>query len=169
MTHDALEALIRRLRRIPIARGAQPAACDAHEHAVERLIPHRPPYLLLDALTGVDRERRIVVGTRWIDPADPILAGHFPGVPVYPGALQSEAISQLGLCLMGLLEPQEPVNARALRVHHAQYVAEVLPGAHLTLMAELIDRDSLTATVAGQIYEGEALKSFTIMEAYLVA
>ena len=71
---------------------------------IERLLHHREPFLLLDEVTAVDTLELAATGARRIDPADPILRGHFPHQAIYPGVLLLEIIGQLGLCLLALLE-----------------------------------------------------------------
>ncbi len=166
---DALRARLRALRRGPLAAGAALEPIASTSGTLHGLLPHRPPFLLVDALVAVDRERRILVGERRVDPDDPILGGHFPGDPIYPGVLQVEAVAQLGVCLWALLDGRpEPAGVRATRIHHALFMAEVPPGARLTLMARVIDEDSLTATIAGQVFHGDTLCALCVLEAYLV-
>lgn len=62
-------------------------------------IPHRPPFLLVDTITelnpGVSGRGSYTV------PRDlAILAGHFPGNPVFPGVYQVEAVAQLGAAVV---------------------------------------------------------------------
>ena len=66
---------------------------------IERLVPHRDPFLLVDEITALDLDEKAALGKRVIDPADPILKGHFPGEPIYPGFLMLEMMGQCGLCL----------------------------------------------------------------------
>ena len=59
------------------------------------LLPHRAPFLFVDAVDAC--EPAIMVRARYlVTGAEPFLAGHFPGNPVFPGVLQLEALAQAG-------------------------------------------------------------------------
>ena len=62
---------------------------------IESLIPHRPPFLLVDEILELEPGRR-VVGRREIRADDWWFPGHFPERPVMPGVLTIEAIAQAG-------------------------------------------------------------------------
>jgi 3-hydroxyacyl-[acyl-carrier-protein] dehydratase len=62
---------------------------------IEQLIPHRPPFLLVDEILELEPGKR-VVGRREGRADDWWYAGHVPGRPVMPGVLTIEAIAQAG-------------------------------------------------------------------------
>jgi 3-hydroxyacyl-[acyl-carrier-protein] dehydratase len=64
-----------------------------HHPDILELIPHRPPFLLIDRVENIivnDSAR----GVKAITSTEPHLAGHFPGHPIMPGVLTIEAMAQ---------------------------------------------------------------------------
>ena len=71
---------------------------------IEDLIPHRPPFLWLDA-AEVDGDR--ITATKRLDPDLPVFAGHYPDHPLLPGVLQLEMCFQASAVLIASLNPGE--------------------------------------------------------------
>jgi 3-hydroxymyristoyl/3-hydroxydecanoyl-(acyl carrier protein) dehydratase len=173
----AAAAYGRSLRREPIwVPGASTKRVDHDQRAIGRLIEHRSPFLLIDRITAVDWEHGAIEGTRRIDPNDPILAGHFPGDPVYPGALQIEMVGQLALCThhfqagrtSDIPAEVKPQRFRGVQVHYAAFLAPLRPGDEPTVRARLLASDSLAMTCGGQLFLDGKILAATVMEAYFV-
>jgi 3-hydroxyacyl-[acyl-carrier-protein] dehydratase len=62
---------------------------------IQRILPHRYPFLLIDRVIEIARMQRIVA-LKNVTINEPFFEGHFPGVPVMPGVLQIEAMAQAG-------------------------------------------------------------------------
>jgi 3-hydroxymyristoyl/3-hydroxydecanoyl-(acyl carrier protein) dehydratase len=143
---------------------------------ITRIIPHRPPFLLIDSLHAIDLERRLIVGKRFINPGDPVFKGHFPDYPVYPGVLQIEMIGQLGLCLHHFLrrgaagiDPIAPVpSVRLVKVTSAVFQHEVFPGDQVDVIVQQLEEDDYLLQWAGQIMRGDTICSAATAELFLV-
>jgi len=92
------------------ARGLQPSG----DVRPDELIPQRPPLLLVDRIAGVRRGARPAVAASFgITGDEPVLAGHFPGWPVWPGSYTIEGLAQ-ACALVGGLAPGSGRDASAV-------------------------------------------------------
>jgi 3-hydroxyacyl-[acyl-carrier-protein] dehydratase len=120
---------------------------------VERLIPHRDPFLFVDRVEYLDRSTSTIVCQYDLRRAASIVAGHFPGRPIWPGVLQVEAIGQAGLCLAMLMrEAEGTAEPSGLVLSHilgAEFVRPVLPGPRVEVVARALS-DGLFDIFVGQ-------------------
>lgn len=147
------------LRTAQKSRLAPPAGAGAllDRAGIEALVPHRGDALLLDRVTALDPVGGTVVARYDLQRAAALLAGHFPGRPVWPGACQVEAIGQAGLVFVlatsGQAAPQAAMGLTGIL--GARFLKPVLPPADVEIVARVME-DGLFRIVVGQcLVEGE--------------
>jgi len=100
---------------------------------IQALIPHRPPFLLVDRILQIEPNTRIVGQKDVSLQRDGFLAGHFPDYPVMPGVLIVEALAQVGAVLV----MHDTANAGKLpffaRIDNCRFRQQVRPGDTLRL------------------------------------
>ncbi|MGH9481017.1 MAG: 3-hydroxyacyl-ACP dehydratase FabZ [Terriglobales bacterium] len=104
---------------------------------IERLLPHRFPFLLLDRIVEFEPRHRIVA-LKNVTANEPFFQGHFPGYPIMPGVLVLEALAQAG-ALMILHEDAEPGRRLIFftGVDGCRFRSPVVPGDQLRLEVEV--------------------------------
>lgn len=117
---------------------------------VTDLIPHRPPFLFVDAIVSHDAEG--LVAKRMWRAEDDFYRGHYPGAPITPGVLLCEAVFQTAACYMAL-------KARA---------AGAAPGEGVPLIAKISDVRFRNPVYPGdttifEVKQKDALGGFTML------
>ena len=111
---------------------------------IRELLPHQSPFLFVDRVMEIKAGEKIVAEKDLL-PDDTFFAGHFPGRPLMPGVLVTEALAQTSGLLLGL-------SAMEKRDHHAgggrqgyflasvnmKYLTPAKPGQTLRLEAGLV-------------------------------
>lgn len=132
--------------------------------AIQKILPHRYPFLLVDRVVELEPERR-VVGFKNVSVNEPFFAGHFPGRPVMPGVLIVEALAQTAGILMGEASGLIPMF---MGIDKARFRSPVTPGDQLRLEVEVLRRRRNICRVAGRAFVGDNLVAEAEMMAALV-
>ena len=106
---------------------------------IQKLIPHRYPFLLLDRITAFESMKRLTA-IKNVSMNEPHFQGHFPDFPVMPGVLIIEALAQacgtLAILSEGGRNPEEIYFFAG--IDNARFKRPVMPGDQLHLHVEVI-------------------------------
>ena len=104
---------------------------------IQKLIPHRYPFLLVDRVIELEPNVK-AVGIKNITVNEEFFQGHFPGNPIMPGVLIIEALAQVG----GLLAFGSGVSSGKsvyfLSIEKAKFRKPVVPGDQLRLEVNVL-------------------------------
>ena len=132
---------------------------------IMRILPHRPPFLLIDKVMEMSDTH--VVGAKSVTMNEPFFVGHFPGNPVMPGVLQIEAMAQTGgiLVLNTVPDPENYITL-FMKIDKVKFRNKVLPGDTIYFSLKLLSpiRRGL-CNMGGIAYVGNKI----VMEAEMLA
>lgn len=103
---------------------------------IEKILPHRYPFLLIDRVLEVEPLKR-AVGIKNVTFNEYFFQGHFPNEPVMPGVLIIEALAQLGAVAMLSHESFKGKTAYFGGIKSARFRRKVVPGDTLRLEVEI--------------------------------
>ena len=101
---------------------------------IQRIIPHRYPFLLIDKVRDVVIQKSCV-GIKNVTYNEPQFQGHFPGMPIFPGVMIIEAMAQTSGILVGLSMDLVDKGAKVffMGVDGVKFRRKVVPGDVLEL------------------------------------
>lgn len=73
---------------------------EADIQLIQRILPHRYPFLLVDRVTRIDGYQS-ATGIKNVTMNEPHFQGHFPGQPIMPGVTIIEAMAQTAAVMVG--------------------------------------------------------------------
>ena len=131
---------------------------------IETMIPHRAPFLWIDRVEELEPGLRCVA-VKFVDPADPIFAGHFPAKPILPGVLLIEAVAQTAGVMLGSVTAQMAGATGAgvallAAVNRFKFLKIVTPGQQLRIETKKMTEAGRMAYIGGTVWvDGEMVAS----------
>jgi 3-hydroxyacyl-[acyl-carrier-protein] dehydratase len=127
---------------------------------IETMIPHRSPFLWIDRVEELEPGVRCVA-VKFIDPEDPVFAGHFPAKPILPGVLIIEAVAQTAGVMLGSAIPQSAAGVALLAaVNRFKFFKPVTPGVQLRIETTKLTGAGRIAYISGTVrVNGEIVAS----------
>jgi len=135
---------------------------------IQRILPHRYPFLLIDRVLDLTRKQRIVA-IKNLTVNEPFFAGHFPGFPIMPGVLIVEAIAQAGgALLLTEIAEREGKLVFFTGIERARFRRPVVPGDQLRIEVEVLAWRMTAVRMEGKAYVGDKLAAEAIVTCRLV-
>jgi 3-hydroxyacyl-[acyl-carrier-protein] dehydratase len=152
----------------PTALEAAPATPDGSAmildvNDIQRILPHRPPFLLVDRIIELEPRKRIV-GIKNVTINEPFFVGHFPSFPVMPGVLIVEAMAQTGgVLVLGELKDRPDKLVFFASIESAKFRRPVRPGDQIRLEVEVLSMKTSFCRMQGNAYVDEKLAAEAII------
>jgi UDP-3-O-[3-hydroxymyristoyl] N-acetylglucosamine deacetylase/3-hydroxyacyl-[acyl-carrier-protein] dehydratase len=136
--------------------------------AIEKLLPHSYPMLLVDRILELTPMER-VVGVKNVTRNEPFFSGHFPGHPVMPGVLIIEAMGQTGgVLLLNSVENPETKVVYFTGLDNVKFRKTVIPGDQIRFTVEMQNFRRGMCKMRGEAYVDGVLVSEADMTALVV-
>ncbi|HRX85251.1 MAG TPA: UDP-3-O-acyl-N-acetylglucosamine deacetylase [Phycisphaerae bacterium] len=138
--HALNHALVRALREseqrmLSTAQALKAPKLDIHR--VQRILPHRYPFLMVDRIIEIEGTQR-AVGIKNVTINEEFFQGHYPGQPIMPGVLIIEAMAQLGGILLSQNLEHTGKVAVLFSLDKVKFRRSVTPGDQLIMEVETV-------------------------------
>ena len=131
---------------------------------IQKILPHRPPFLLVDRIIEMEPGKR-VVGLKNVTMNEAFFIGHFPGYPIMPGVLIVEAMAQTGgVLVLSDVPDRERKLVLFAGIEEAKFRQPVVPGDQLRLELEVLTlRKTVVKMRAQATVDGRLVAEATIL------
>ncbi|MGB5867512.1 MAG: 3-hydroxyacyl-ACP dehydratase FabZ [Arcobacteraceae bacterium] len=139
---------------------------------IQKILPHRYPFLLVDKVTDMV-EGEDIVAYKNISISEPVFQGHFPGHPIYPGVMILEGMAQAGgiLALKSAGLTDEELQNKVIyfmSIDGAKFRSPVKPGDKLEYRIKVIKLRKNLIVLDGKAYVDDTLVSEAELKAMVV-
>lgn len=140
---------------------------------IQKILPHRFPFLLIDKVTAL-QPAKSVVAYKNVTIGEPIFQGHFPGHPIYPGVMIIEGMAQAGgvLAFKSMSdEHQKDIENKVvyfMSIDGAKFRHPVRPGDRLEYRLEVVKHKGNIWVLSAKAYVDEILACEAELKAMIV-
>ncbi|MEA3316032.1 MAG: 3-hydroxyacyl-ACP dehydratase FabZ [Campylobacterota bacterium] len=139
---------------------------------IQKVLPHRYPFLLVDRVEEMNIEKDIVAYKN-ISISEPVFQGHFPDHPIYPGVMILEGMAQAGgiLALKSAGFTDEELEKKVIyfmSIDKAKFRSPVKPGDKLEYRISVLKLRKNIIVLDGKAYVGDTLVSESELKAMVV-
>ena len=137
---------------------------------IQKMIPHRYPFLLVDRITEV-KEGEFVEGYLNISITNQVFQGHFPSHPIYPGVLIIEGMAQTGAILPFTVMDKDELKDKVvyfMSIDKAKFRKPVRPGDKLVYKVYTIKHRGKIWQLKGEAYVDGELASEAELKAMIM-
>jgi len=139
---------------------------------IQRILPHRYPFLLVERVTEM-KVGESIVAYKNVSISEPVFQGHFPGKPIYPGVMIIEGMAQAGAILAFESLPKESVDSSEkivyfMSIDKAKFRVPVTPGDRLEYRVEVLKHKGNVWVFGAKAYVDDKLVSEAELKAMAV-
>jgi len=140
---------------------------------IQKILPHRYPFLLLDRVTKLEKGVSIE-GYKNVSISEPVFQGHFPDHPIYPGVMIIEGMAQAGGVLAFQSSSEEEQDSAANKVVYfmsidkAKFRSPVTPGDQLIYKLTVIKQRGAIWQLDAKAYVHDKLVAEAELKAMIV-
>ena len=140
---------------------------------IQKILPHRYPFLLVDRVTKIDKGL-FMEGYKNVSVSEPVFQGHFPDHPIYPGVMIIEGMAQAGgiLAFKSLSESDaadtENKVVYFMSIDKAKFRAPVTPGDQLIYRITVLKNKGAVWQFDAKAYVDEKLVAQAELKAMIV-
>jgi 3-hydroxyacyl-[acyl-carrier-protein] dehydratase len=146
---------------------ARPTSLDIYE--IQRILPHRYPFLLIDRVIDLTPRERIVA-LKNVTINEPFFQGHFPNLPIMPGVLIVEAIAQAGgALLLTEVEDRDQKLMVFTGIERARFRRPVVPGDQVRIEVEVKSWRMNAVRMEGKAFVGDKRVAEATVTCQLIA
>ena len=139
---------------------------------IQKILPHRYPFLLVDRVTELDKNESIV-SYKNVSISEPVFQGHFPDHPIYPGVMILEGMAQAGgiLAFESMEMTKEEAASKVvyfMSIDKAKFRAPVKPGDKLEYRISVIKNKGAIWMLKGEAFVDDKMVSEAELKAMIV-